>query len=120
MRTYILGVGMTKFGRHPDRTVKSLVREAVNDAVFDAGIDLSDIRASFFATSLQGALEGQHAVAGQIALRELGLEQWPVVNVENACASGDTALFLADTHVRAGRADVALVVGVERMTFDKP
>lgn len=119
MKANIIGVGMTKFGRHPDATVKSLVNKAVSEAVADAGVELGDIRASFFATALQGALEGQHAVAGQIALRELGLEKWPVVNVENACASGDTALFLANAHVRAGLADVALVVGVERMSFDK-
>ncbi len=120
MRSHIIGVGMTKFGRQPEATVKSLVAEAATEALADAGAELSDIRASFFATALQGALEGQHAVAGEIALRDLGLEKWPVVNVENACASGDTALFLANAQVRAGLADVALVVGVERMSFDKP
>lgn len=117
--SHIIGVSMTRFGRRPDVSVKQLVHEAVTGAVKDAGITLDAIRVSFFANAMQGALEGQHAVAGQIALRGVGLETWPVINVENACASGDTALYLADAHIRAGLADVVLVVGVERMTHDK-
>ena len=110
---------MTAFGRQPEVSVKQLVHEAVSAALADAGLEADAIRASFFACTTQGALEGQHTVAGQIALRDMGLDTWPVVNVENACASGDTALYMADAHVRAGLADVALAVGVERMTFDK-
>ncbi len=117
--THILGVSTTHFGRHPDTSVKQLVAEAVSLAVKDAGVSLDDVQASFFATATQGAMDGQHSVAGQIALRTMGLQASPVFNVENACASGDTALLLADAHVRAGLADVVLVVGAERMTFDK-
>ncbi|MGW6455733.1 thiolase family protein, partial [Streptomyces sp. NPDC055078] len=119
MISHILGTSMTAFGRRPQTSVKQLVSEAAGAAIKDAGIAPADIRATFFACAMQGALEGQHAVAGQIALRETGLDTWPVVNVENACASGDTALYLADAHIRAGLADVVLAVGVERMTFDK-
>ncbi|MGW4203278.1 thiolase family protein [Streptomyces sp. NPDC004726] len=119
MASHILGTSMTAFGRRPRTSVKQLVNEAASAAIKDAGIALNEVRATFFACAMQGALEGQHAVAGQIALREMGLDTWPVVNVENACASGDTALYLADAHIRAGLADVVLVVGVERMTFDK-
>ncbi|NDK33265.1 thiolase family protein, partial [Nesterenkonia haasae] len=100
-------------------SVKQLVDEAVTAALADAGVQPDAVRASFFANAMQGHLEGQHAVAGQVALRSLGLQTWPVVNIENACASGDTALMLADAHIRAGLADVVLVVGVERMTHDK-
>lgn len=110
---------MTQFGRRPELSVKQLVGEAVTAALEDAGVAPDVVRALFFANTMQGHLEGQHAVAGQVALRSLGLQTWPVVNVENACASGDTALMLADAHVRAGLADVVLVVGVERMTHDK-
>lgn len=117
--SYIVGVGMTRFGRRPDTSVKQLAREAVSEALRDAGLSGDQIRASFFANAMQGALERQHAVPGQIALRDFGLERWPVFNVENACASGDTALLLADAHIRAGLADVALAVGVERMTANK-
>ena len=119
MGSHIIGVSMTRFGRHPQTSVKQLVEEAVSGAVKDAAIAPEAIRATFFASAMQGALEGQHAVAGQVALRSMGLERWPVFNVENACASGDTALLLADAHVRAGLADVVLAVGVERMSADK-
>ncbi|MGE0170391.1 thiolase family protein [Nocardioides sp.] len=120
MPAHIMGVSMTEFGRHPSTSVKQLVEEVVTGVLKDAGLTLDAIRATFFSCTMQGALEGQHAVAGQIALRPLGLQEWPVFNVENACASGDTALMLADAHVRAGLADVVLVVGVERMTANKP
>lgn len=116
---HIAGVSMTRFGRRPQATVKQLVDEAVSEALKDSGLSIGDVRAAFFACAMQGAMEGQHAIAGQIALRSIGFEEWPVFNVENACASSDTALLLADAHVRAGLADVVLVVGVEHMTSDK-
>jgi acetyl-CoA acyltransferase len=116
---HIAGVSMTPFRRRPEATVKALTAEAVEDALKDAGLTIDDVDAVVFTTTMQGALEGQHAVAGQIAMRSLGFQRGPVLNVENACASGDTALLLADQRVRAGDADVVLAVGVERMTVDK-
>ena len=60
-------------------------------------------------------MDGQHAIRGQIALGGLGFSGIPVTNVENACASGSTALYHAISTIRAGLADVALAVGVEKM-----
>jgi acetyl-CoA acetyltransferase len=60
------------------------------------------------------------AVGGQIALSATGVRGVPVVNVENACASASTALWLAVNHLRAGQADVALAVGTEKMVFQEP
>mgnify|MGYP005991851027 FL=1 len=54
-------------------------------------------------------------VRGQIALRSMGIGQIPVVNIENACASGSSALNLAVTFLKAGDGDVALAVGAEKM-----
>ncbi|MEJ2870535.1 thiolase family protein [Actinomycetospora sp. OC33-EN08] len=119
MTAHIAGVSMTPFGRRPDTTVKQLVADAVDEALKDAGLTLDMVDAVVFTNTMQGALEGQHAVAGQIAMRSLGFQSGPVINVENACASGDTALMLADSRVRAGDAEVVLVVGAERMTVDK-
>jgi acetyl-CoA acetyltransferase len=119
MAAYIAGVSMTPFGRRPDTTVKQLVADAVDEALKDAGLGLDAVDAVVFTNTMQGALEGQHAVAGQIAMRSLGFQGGPVINVENACASGDTALMLADSRVRAGDAEVVLAVGAERMTADK-
>lgn len=111
----IAGVGMTPFGRHPDLSVKELARLAVEEALADGGFARERIEAAFFANCVQGHMEGQHMIRGQIALRAMGLQRLPVINVENACASGATALHLAAQYLRAGAADVALAVGVEKM-----
>ncbi len=112
---HIAGVGMTPFGVHENDTVGGLTARAVNDALHDAGIAVADIDSVFFANATQGALEGQLMVPGQIALRRMGFERVPVFNVENACASGSSALSLAITSVRAGESEIALAVGVEKM-----
>lgn len=112
---YVVGVGMTPFGRHPDLDVKQLTCRAINEALSDASVDRSAIESAFFANATQGHMEGQHMIRGEIALRNMGIGAIPVVNVENACASGSTALQLAITALKAADADVALAVGTEKM-----
>ncbi|MBO6783005.1 MAG: thiolase family protein [Alphaproteobacteria bacterium] len=112
---YIVGVGMTPFGRFLDRSVKDLTREAVSGALADAGADVSDIEAAWFANASQSILEGQGSITGEIALRNMGIQEIPVTNVENACASASTALDQAATWLEAGRGGVALAVGAEKM-----
>jgi acetyl-CoA acyltransferase len=114
-KIYIIGVGMTPFGKFLDRSIKDLTREAVEAALKDAGAQKADVDAAFFANATQSPLEGQHMVGGQIALRDMGFERLPVFNVENACASSSSALNLAYGYVRGGLADVALAVGAEKM-----
>ena len=92
---FIAGISMTRFGKRPDQSVKSLTAEAVTAALADAGAAVGDIEAAWFSNTRQPMLEGQNTVRGQIALRPLGLTGIPVVNVENACASGSTALLSA-------------------------
>jgi len=115
---YIAGVGMTPFGKHLASSVKDLTRQAVAGALADAGCDASQLQAAYFANATQGHMEGQHMIRGQLALRAMGLQSLPVVNVENACASASTALHLAVQHVRAGAADIVLAVGAEKMFSD--
>ncbi|NUW43613.1 thiolase family protein [Nonomuraea rhodomycinica] len=117
---WIAGVGMTPFGRHSGRSVSDLTRWAVTDALRDCGATTGALDAAFFGTATQGALEGQHMIAGQIALRATGVQGIPVVNVENACATGASAFALAVNQIRAGAAEVALAVGVERMNVGDP
>jgi acetyl-CoA acetyltransferase len=112
---YVVGIGMTPFGKFLDRTVKDLTREAVQGALDDARIEQQAIGAAFFANATQSPMEGQHMVAGQVALRAMGFERTPIANVENACASASTAFQLAYTHLMAGQSDVALAVGVDKM-----
>ena len=118
---FIAGISMTRFGKRPDDSVKSLTAEAVKAALADAGAAVSDIEAAWFSNTRQPMLEGQNTVRGQIALRPLGLTGIPVVNVENACASGSTALLSAIHWIKAGAGDIALIVGVEKMVWpDRP
>lgn len=112
---YVIGVGMTPFGKFLDTSVKQLAHAAVDQALVDAGAAIPDIGAAFYANTVQGALEGQLMVGGQVVLRSMGFAGIPVTNVENACASGSSAFHLAHAYLKAGVTDVALAVGVDKM-----
>ena len=114
---FITGTGMTALGKHPARSVKDLTREAVSAALADAGISAERIDAALFSNTRQPMLEGQNAVRGEIALSPLGIEGIKIVNVENACASGSSAVALGASMIRAGEAETVLVVGAEKMVF---
>ena len=114
----IAGSGSTTFGRSPVATVRSLAVEAAQLALRDAGVTASQIEQVFFSNATAGLLTGQEMIRGQVALRDLGLSAVPVVNVENACASGSTAIHLAATSIIAGEADIVLVVGSEKLSHE--
>ena len=116
-QVWVAGVGMTAFGVRPEASVKDLTRDAVTEALSDAGAELGDVEAAYFGNTCQGVLEGQVVVAGQMALRSMGFERIPVVNVENACATGATALHQAVLHVRSGAGDVVLASGAEKLNI---
>jgi acetyl-CoA acyltransferase len=113
MTIYVPGVGMTCFGRLPGETVRSLASAAALEAMEDAGCNPAAVDAIFFANAGQGAMEGQHSIRGELALKDIPFRPVPIVNTENACASASTAFYLAVAHVRA---DVALAVGAEKMS----
>lgn len=114
-KIYIVGVSMTPFGRHENFTIKQLTEQAVNEALLDANCKLDDIDVATFANVTQGHMEGQHSIRGPIALRAMGLEEVPIISVENACASGSTALDVAIQYLKAGSGQVALAVGAEKL-----
>lgn len=115
---YVVGAGMTRFGPHPSGTIKALTKEAVALCLEDAGATRADVEAAFFANSGQAVFEGQISIPGQIAMKHAGVEGIPIVNVENACASGSTAFWLACRHLESGAADIVLAVGAEKMVFE--
>lgn len=118
---FIAGVSMTAFGKRLDDTVKSLTSMAVREALDDAGVEPGDIQAAWFANTRQPMLEGQNTIRGQIALRSAGISGIPIANIENACASGSTAVLQAMAAIRAGMVDIALVIGTEKMVYpDRP
>ena len=112
---FVVGVGMTPFGRMPDTSIKAMSAEAVSAALTDAGLEASALEAVYFSNATQGYMQGQHMIRGEIVMRSMGVGGIPVVNVENACASGSTALNLAMNHLRAGEGDVAMALGAEKM-----
>lgn len=112
---FVVGVGMTPFGRFLDTSVKDLTREVVDQTLTDAGCKKEAVGAAYFANTTQRVLEGQYLVPAQMALRDLGFEGIPISNVENACASASTAFQHAFTAIKAGVTDVALAIGVEKM-----
>lgn len=112
---YILGVGMIKFGKNFDKSVKQMTGESMQLALDDAGISKDDIQAAWFSNSGWGSSQFQHSIRGQVALTPHGLDNISIINVENACASGSTALHSAWMSVKSGIYDCALAMGTEKM-----
>ena len=110
-RTYVIGVGMTKFekpgtkeGDYPD-----WAKEAGEKALADAGIPYEDVEQAY-----AGYCYGD-STYGQRALYQLGLTGIPVVNVNNNCSTGSSALFLARQAVKGGLVECAMAIGFEKM-----
>ena len=112
---YVAGVGMTVFGKHLDRGLKSLAGEAITTALADAGLAAGDLNAAYMGNAAAAVITGQVCVPGQMVLRSLGIGGIPVVNVENACATAATAFQQAATMITAGLYDVVLACGSEKL-----
>lgn len=111
----VAGVGMTPFGKHLDKSIKWLGGQAVLDAIADAGIRPEEIEAAYVGNCASGIVTGQESIRGQVVLSSVGLGKFPIINIENACGSGSTALNQACMMVSAGYYDVVLVVGFEKL-----
>jgi len=111
----VIGAGMTRFGKHVDRSMKDLAREAVEGALRSAGIDKAAVEAAAVGNAVAGLITGQECVRGQVVLREMGIGGIPVINTENACASASTAFHLAWLYVASGMYDTVLAVGMEKL-----
>ncbi len=106
---------MTRFGKHLDRSLKSLTDEAVSMALRDSNLEKKDLQAAWVGNVGAGVISGQVCVPGQVVLREMGIGKIPVVNVENACASSATAFQQACTMVTLGAYDIVLACGMEKL-----
>ncbi len=107
---WILGINMTKFGKHADKDVVDLAAEATMAALADGGVSMQDI-GMIAAGNLMGAAAG----IGQQLQKQVGQTGIPVYNVSNACATGATALRTAVMAIKAGEVDMGLAVGVEKL-----
>jgi acetyl-CoA acyltransferase len=107
---WILGIHMTKFGKHPDKDTIDLAAEAARAALADGGVTMKDM-----GILAAGNLMNASAGIGQQLQKQIGQTGVPVYNVANACATGATALRTAVMAIKAGEADFGLAVGVEKL-----
>ncbi|MEW6440276.1 MAG: thiolase domain-containing protein [bacterium] len=111
----VIGIGGTKFGKQPDRSIRDIGLEACLKAMRDAGVRPKDIGVAYAGNLAQWEW-GQGLFIGQVVLRELGITRIPITRVENGCATGSTAFREAWYKVATGACDIALAFGVEQMT----
>jgi acetyl-CoA acetyltransferase len=107
---YVVGTDMLRFGRFPDRTIDDMGAEAALLALKDAGLTMADVQALYCGNIGEGAY-----MVGQRILQQIGQTGIPVVNCQNACATGATAFREGWIAIKAGLYDVVLAVGVEQM-----
>jgi acetyl-CoA acetyltransferase len=107
---------MTRFMKYPDKGLKQLGSDAVQAALADAGLTRADLEAAYVGNCAAGLVTGQESIRGQVILSTLGIGKIPITNVENACASGSTALLQACAMVSTGLYDTVLALGVEKLT----
>jgi acetyl-CoA acetyltransferase len=110
---WILGIHMTKFGKHFDKYIVDLGAEAIFGAFADAGVTMKDM-----GILAAGNLMGRGSI-GQDLQKQVGQTGIPVYNVANACATGATALRTAIMAVKAGEVKMGLAVGVEKLAGGK-
>jgi acetyl-CoA acetyltransferase len=110
----VIGVGMTAFGKHFEKSTVDMGVEAAFLALKDTGLKPENIDAGFFSTVLATRLFGD-ATVGQNVFWEIGINRIPIVNVENACTSGSTAFYLAYNMIAAGQAEAVIVAGAEKL-----
>src|SRR5258708_1670903 len=107
---WILGIHMTKFGKHLDKDTVDLAAEAAMGALADGGVTMKQM-----GVLAAGNLMNASAGIGQQLQKQIGQTGVPVYNVANACATGATALRTAIMAVKAGETDFGLAVGVEKL-----
>jgi acetyl-CoA acetyltransferase len=107
---WILGIHMTKFGKHPDEDLVDLASQAAMAALADGGVTMADM-----GVLAAGSLMAASAGLGQQVQKQIGQTGIPVYNVANACATGATALRTAIMAVKAGECDMGLAVGAEKL-----
>jgi acetyl-CoA C-acetyltransferase len=112
-RVAIVGIGHSKFGRRTDVNVGELAFESIKQAIEDAGVDRGDIK-----NVVLGSMGGwyEEALPAVVVDEYAGLSGAGTMRVEAACASGSAALKAAYNSVLSGDGDVAMAVGVEKMT----
>ncbi|XP_067893331.1 sterol carrier protein 2 isoform X2 [Heterodontus francisci] len=112
-RVFVVGVGMTKFekpGALKDFDYPDMAKEAAQKALADAGIAYSVVEQACVGYVYGDSTCGQRAI-----YHSLGTTGIPIINVNNNCSTGSTALFMARQLIQGGLADCTLALGFEKM-----
>lgn len=109
-QAYVVGAAMLPMGKHRDSSYAGLAMGPVLDCLARAGVARGEVQAAYVAHSYGGMLTGQRI------LKEVGIGGIPVVNVDNACSGGASAVHQACRTVASGEHEIVLVVGVEKLT----
>jgi acetyl-CoA acetyltransferase len=115
----VAGVGMTPFGKFRERSFQDLGREAVWNAIKDANIEPKRIQVAYAGHARTGQTLGWECGVGQAILSEVGINKIPVTSVGNFCSSGSVAVREAWMAVASGFYDVAIAIGVEKLSVRK-
>ncbi len=111
----IVGVGLTKFGERWEHGLRGLMAEAGIAALADANISSKEVEIVYGSTMASGRFVGQEHLAALLS-DQMGFKNIPAVRIENACASGGSALRQGYMAVASGMHDIVVVAGVEKMT----
>ena len=114
-KVYVYSVGMTKFGKFLEKGIKDLTKETLKSLKSDGDISFDEIQAAWFSNAAWGMYEFQHSIRGQVALSANKIDKIPIINVENACASGSTAFHGAWMAIKSGLYDCVLAIGAEKI-----
>jgi acetyl-CoA acetyltransferase len=109
-KAYVLGIGMTKFGKRPELPVEQFGVEAIREALTDAHLNIRQIESVYCGHSWQGAGAGQRVMAAY------GFSGIPVTNIENICASGSCAFRETYYAVATERYEISMAIGIEKMS----
>ncbi len=115
MTAKIVGWAHTKFGKSEAEDVEALIAEVSSAALTHAEVPASDVDGIFVGV-LNNGFSKQGMEGALVALNVPELAHTPAVHLENACATGSAALYAAMDFIAAGRGQIALVVGAEKMT----
>ena len=106
----VIGVGMSRFAKQPEVSIVDLTQAPILDALEDAGVAVGQVQAAYSGSVFGGSGLGQKVLKG------IGISSIPILNLENACSSGSSAVREAWLGVASGMVDVTLAFGAEKLT----
>jgi acetyl-CoA acetyltransferase len=115
MNVAVIGTGLFPFGYYPEKSMEEMAFSVLKQALSEAGISANQVEMGYFSNVLAARLMDRLTL-GQVMFDQLGIRGIPIVNVENACASGSTAIHEAAWAISTGRCEVAAVLGVEKIS----